>query len=267
MDHGTGAKLRDGEAVLFIDRKEREYLRVLRRGARVHLHNGLLQADDLIGGDEGRIVHTTGNEPYLMLRPTLAQLVPNLPRRAQVIYPKDIGAIIVWADIFPGAHVVEIGVGPGALTMGLLRAVGPTGRLTSYELRQDFADMARGNVQQYFGAAPQWVLKVADATAGIDERDVDRMTIDLAEPWTLLPVVAPALRAGGVVLAWVPTVLQVKQFVDALRADGGFAAIQSFEMLQRFWHVKQLSIRPEHRMVAHTGFVVVARRLSGSEIR
>jgi tRNA (adenine57-N1/adenine58-N1)-methyltransferase len=127
--------------------------------------------------------------------------------------------------------------------------------------------MARGTVRQYFGEAPQWTLKVADAFAGIDEREVDRMTIDLAEPWTLLPVVTPVLRAGGVVLAWVPTVLQVKQFVDALRADGTFAAIQSFELLQRFWHVKQLSIRPEHRMVAHTGFVVVARRLSGGENR
>jgi tRNA (adenine57-N1/adenine58-N1)-methyltransferase len=202
-----------------------------------------------------------------MLRPSFAQLIPNLPRRAQVIYPKDIGPILLWADIYPGATVIEVGVGPGALSMAILRAIGPAGRLISYEARQDFADMARGNVHQFLGETPNWTIKVTDALAGFEERGVDRMTIDIAEPWHLLPAAAEALRPGGSIVGYVPTVMQVKTFVDALRAQGDFAAVQSFETLLRFWHVKGLSIRPEHRMIGHTGFIVVARRVVPAEIR
>jgi tRNA (adenine57-N1/adenine58-N1)-methyltransferase len=262
MHSSDGARLRAGEAVLFIDRKEREYLRVLRPGGRVHLRGGTIQADHLIGLEEGRIVYTTAPEPFLVVRPTFAQLIPNLPRRAQVIYPKDIGPILLWGDIYSGATVVEVGVGPGALAMALLRAVGPTGKLISYEARAEFAAMAQTNVRQYLGEAPNWTLKVADAFEGIEERGVDRMTIDLAEPWRLLPGAAAALRPGGVLVGYVPTVMQVKQLVDGLRDHGGFALVQSFETLLRFWQVKNLSVRPEHRMVAHTGFIVVARRLA-----
>jgi len=267
MEHTDSARLRAGETVLFIDRKEREYLRTLRPGTRVNLRGGTMQSDHLIGLEEGRVVYNTAQEPFLMLRPSFAQLVPNLPRRAQVIYPKDIGPILMWGDIFPGATVIEVGVGPGALSMALLRAVGPHGRLISYEARQDFADMASSNVRQFVGETPNWTLKVADALAGFAERGVDRMTIDIAEPWHLLPAAADALRAGGLILGYIPTVIQVKTFVDALRDHGGFAAVQSFETLLRFWHVKGLSIRPEHRMVAHTGFIVVARRVLPAEIR
>lgn len=267
MERGGAALLRSGEAVLFIDRKEREYLRVLRPGARVHIRGGTLQADDLIGQAEGRVVHNTGNEPFLLLRPSFAQLIPNLPRKAQVIYPKDIGPILLWGDIYPGATVVEVGTGPGALSMALLRAIGPEGRLISYEVRADHAEMAQANVRQFYGDAPNWSVKVADVMTGIEERDIDRLTVDLAEPWHLLATAAAALRPGGLILSYVPTVMQVKQFVDGVRAHGGFAAVQSFEILQRFWHVKNLSIRPEHRMVAHTGFIVVARRVVEAEMR
>lgn len=267
MEAARGALLRAGDAVLFIDRKEREYLRILRPGMRVHIRGGTLQADDLIGFDEGRTVYNTAKEPFLVLRPSFAQLIPNLPRRAQVIYPKDIGPILLWGDIYPGATVVEVGTGPGALSMALLRAVGPHGRLISYEARADFADMAQGNVRQYYGDAPNWTVKVANVLDGIEERDVDRMTVDIAEPWHLLPAAAAALRPGGLILGYVPTVLQVKQFVDSARAHGGFAAVQAFETMQRFWHVKNLSIRPEHRMVAHTGFIIVARRVADTEMR
>ena len=267
MERGGGALLRPGESVLFIDRKEREYLRVLRPGTRVHIRGGTMQADQLIGLEEGRVVHNTAQEPFLMLRPGFAQLIPHLPRKAQVIYPKDIGPILMWGDIYPGATVVEVGTGPGALSMALLRSIGPAGRLISYEVRADFAEMAQANVRQFYGDAPNWSVKVADVMDGIEERDVDRMTVDLAEPWHLLPAAAAALRPGGLLLGYVPTVMQVKQFVDSLRAHGGFAAVQSFETLLRFWHVKNLSIRPEHRMVAHTGFIIVARRVVEAEMR
>jgi tRNA (adenine57-N1/adenine58-N1)-methyltransferase len=159
-------------------------------------------------------------------------------------------------------RVVEVGTGPGALTLALLRAVGPTGTLVSYEVREDFAARAQDNVARFHGPAPNWRLRVADAFEGLHERDVDRIVIDLAEPWRLLDAVATALRPGGVVTGFVPTALQVKQFVDALRAHGGFAAVETLETLTRFWHVRDRSLRPEHRMVAHTGFLIFARRLA-----
>jgi tRNA (adenine57-N1/adenine58-N1)-methyltransferase len=267
MEQRVSAQLRAGDAVLFVDRKEREYLRVLRPGTRVHLRSGTMQADHLIGLEEGRIVYNSAQEPFLMFRPSFAQLIPNLPRRAQVIYPKDIGPILVWGDIYPGATVVEVGAGPGALSMALLRAIGPEGRLVSYEARADFAEMAQGNVRQFYGDAPNWTVKVADALGGIDERGVDRMTVDIAEPWRLLAVAAAALRPGGLIVGYVPTVLQVKQLVDGLRVHGGFGAVRSFETLVRFWHVKDLSIRPEHRMIGHTGFIVVARRVIDAPVQ
>jgi tRNA (adenine57-N1/adenine58-N1)-methyltransferase len=257
--------LRDQEAIVLIDRKERIYLRVLRRGGQVRVRGVPIACDELIGQPEGTTVETLGGESLLVLRPTYAQLIPSLPRRAEPIYPKDTGPILLWGDIGPGMDVVEVGTGPGALTLALLRAVGPTGHLTSYEARDDFATTARDNVARYHGPAPNWTLRVADVFAGIVERDVDRMTVDLAEPWRLLPQVFEALRPGGVLTAFLPTVLQVKQLVDALRG-AGFGAVETLETLVRFWHVRDRSIRPTHRMVAHTGFLVFARRLAHQEL-
>lgn len=256
------ALLRPGDAVLLIDRKEREYLRILRPGTPIHLRGGVIDADALIGAPEGQRVRNSGGEAFLVLRPTYAQLVPNLPRAAQVIYPKDVGPILLWGDIFPGATVIEVGAGPGALTLALLRAVGPAGRVITYEIREDFVEMARRNVERFFGPAPAWTLRHADARAGFVERDVDRLTCDMPEPWTVLAAAADALRPGGVFLAWVPTVLQVKQTVDALRDREDFAGVTVFETLQRHWHVQGHSVRPVHRMVAHTGFLIAARRLA-----
>jgi len=263
-EHGEGsggAVLGPEESVLFIDRKKREYLHALRPGERIHLHNGWLWADEIIGCPEGTTVRTSGGERFLVLRPTFADLIPNLPRKAQVIYPKDIGPILLWGDIYPGARVVEIGTGPGAMTMALLRAVGPKGHVTSYEARADFGEMARKNVRRFHGNAENWELKLGEVTTAIDEDHVDRMIIDIAEPWTLLPVAARALRPGGVLIAYVPTALQLKQFVEQAR-HMEFGAIKSLETMLRFWHVKGLSVRPEHRMVGHTGFIICARHLA-----
>ena len=259
---GAGALLRDQDPIVLIDRKERIYLRHLRSGRRISVRGAPLDCDALIGLPEGSTVASPSGEQLLVLRPTYAQLIPSLPRQAQPIYPKDVGPILLWGDIVPGAHVVEVGTGPGALTLALLRAVGPTGRLVSYETREDFATLARENVARFHGEAPNWTLRVADAFAGLEERDVDRLVIDLAEPWRLLDVAAPALRPGAVVTAFVPTALQVKQAVDGFRSHGGFGAVESLETLVRFWHVRDRSVRPEHRMVAHTGFLVFARRLA-----
>ncbi len=253
--------LRDGDAVLLMDYKEREYLKVLKKGGRFSIRGGTFEADQIIGLEEGSLIHSSLGEPFWLLRPTYAHLIPHLPRRAQVIYPKDLGPILLWGDIYPGAAVLEIGVGPGALTMALLRAIGKEGRLVSYEVREDFCRMAQENVERFFGRAEHWTLKLADAYQGVEERGMDRVVVDVPEPWRVLPHAAQALRPGGVFLSFVPTVVQVKALVDALRTQGTFAAIEVLETLLRFWHVQGLSVRPEHRMVAHTGFIIVARKL------
>jgi tRNA (adenine57-N1/adenine58-N1)-methyltransferase len=254
-----------GESILLVDRKQRAYLRRLERGRRLSVRGGTILCDDLIDRAEGRVVRSSLNEPFLVLRPTLAQLIPQLPRRAQVIYPKDIGLILVWADIYPGARVVEAGAGPGALTLALLRAVGPEGEVVSYEVREDFAEMARANVERFHGKAANWKLKVADAALHLDEREVDRILLDLPEPWSLTERAWQSLRSGGLLLSFVPTVLQVKNTVDSLRAHGGYACIETLEALLRPWHVQGLSVRPEHRMVAHTGFLTLARKIQRGE--
>ncbi|MBI3768972.1 MAG: tRNA (adenine-N1)-methyltransferase [Deltaproteobacteria bacterium] len=255
------ALLRDGDTILFIDRKARQYLRTVHAGRSLNVRGARFAADELIGLPEGSVLRSSLGEYLQIFRPTYAQLIPNLPREAQVIYPKDVGTILVWGDIHPGAHVVEVGVGPGATTIALLRAVGPTGEVVTYEIRDTFAAMARENVTRFYGDAPHWRLVSGDAYEGIHERDVDRFVVDVPEPWRVVPHAAGALRPGGVFVGFIPTVLQMQQLVAALR-DGGFAAIEAMESLQRFWHVTDRSVRPEHRMVAHSGFLVVARRLA-----
>jgi len=260
--------LASGDAVLMIDRKERTYLRTLKAGGKVTVRGAPIPADQLIGIPEGSTIIAPSGERFLVLRPTYAQLIPSLPRQAQPIYPKDVGPLLLWGDIAAGHHVVEIGVGPGAVTLALLRAVGPTGRLSSYELREDFAARARDNVARFHGDAPNWTVHVGDACAGLVDRDVDRVVVDLAEPWTALDAIAAALRPGGVVSAFIPTALQLKQTVDGFREHGGFGVVDALETLARYWHVKERSVRPQHRMVAHTGFLVFARRLpSGEPVR
>lgn len=187
-------------------------------------------------------------------------------RRAQPIYPKDLGAILIRADLYPGARVLEAGTGTGALTLAALRAVGPAGHVTSYEAREDFAKAAQEAIEQTLGGLPPNLeLKVGDVYAGVEEREVDRVLLDLPEPWQAVPMVAAALRPGGIVFAHCPNVSQVQRFCDALRDAGGFGLIETVELLERGWTVRGRSLRPAHRMVAHTGFLTFARRLAGPD--
>ena len=255
--------LKEHDAVLFIDRKARRYLKLLRPGQKIIIR-GEIRSEDLYGLEEGSRVKLSSGETFLVLRPTYADLIPHLPRSAQVIYPKDTGPLLVWGDVYPGATVIEGGVGAGAFTIALLRAVGPQGRVISYELREDFAIRARRNVADFLGEVPQWELKLRDLYEGFDEIGVDRVFIDLPEPGRALEVVARALRPGGVFVAYVPTVLQLKDTVEALQQRTNFAEIEIFEVLLRNWQVKGMSVRPVHRMVAHSAFIIVARRLAES---
>jgi tRNA (adenine57-N1/adenine58-N1)-methyltransferase len=257
--------LQDGEAVVFLDRKDREYLFLLDRNRQVAIRGGKISPDAIIGHDEGSVVRSSVNEPFLVFRPTFPQLIPNLPRTAQVIYPKDIGPILIWADLFPGARVVEAGVGAGALSMALLRAIGNEGHLFSYEIREDFAELAQKNVAKFYGAVKNWTVKLGDVAAELNETEIDRVTLDLPEPWHVIDAAWKALRPGGILLCYLPTVLQVKSLVDALRDDKRFACIETSESLMRFWHFKGMSARPQHRMIAHTGFLTSARRLADGE--
>lgn len=253
--------LHENDPVIFIDRKGRRYLKILKRGSKLTIR-GDIPADSLWGLEEGSRVKLSSGEPFLVMRPTYADLIPMLPRAAQVIYPKDTGPMLIWGDVFPGATVIEGGVGAGAFTIALLRAVGPNGKVISYELREDFADRARRNVATFFGDAPNWEIKLRDLYEGFDETGVDRVFIDLPEPGRALDLVARALRPGGVFVTYVPTALQLKEAVEALQFHPRFAEIECFETLMRHWHVKGMSVRPVHRMVAHSAFIIVARRLA-----
>ncbi len=234
---------------------------VLATGASFHTHRGALAHDDLIGRPEGVVVHSANGTPYLALRPLLADYVLSMPRGAAVIYPKDAAQIIGWGDIFPGARVLEAGAGSGALTCSLLRAVGPTGSVISYELREDHAVHARRNVEQFFGRSPDtWELRSGDAAEFAGE--VDRIALDMLEPWLLIDTVARCLVPGGVLVVYVATTTQLSRMAEDLRGHGGFTEPDAWECLHRPWHLVGLAVRPEHRMIGHTAFLLTARRLA-----
>jgi tRNA (adenine57-N1/adenine58-N1)-methyltransferase len=236
---------------------------LLRPGASSDLRGGKVPHDALLGRVEGGTVVSSRGERFLVVRPTLAEFVLEMPRGAQVIYPKDLGAILVAADIFPGAQVLEAGTGSGALTMALLRATGPGGRVTSYELREDFTRIAVQNIRRFLGAADSLVLRRQDIYAGVLPEDlpVDRIILDVPEPWRVVGHAVAALVPGGIFLSYVPTVPQVTQTTEALQNSGAFALIETIEVLVRPWNIDGLSVRPAHRMVAHTGFLTTARRV------
>jgi tRNA (adenine57-N1/adenine58-N1)-methyltransferase len=257
-----GEPLAAGETILLVDPKGREYLRDLKPGKRFSLHCGVVDADAIIGRPDASRITSSLGQTFLAFRPSYARLIPNLPRQAQVVYPKDAASIVVWGDIFPGARVIESGVGPGALTMALLRAIGPHGHLTSIERREDHVQMARDNIARFHGPAPNWDLVLADAADALPTLTADRVILDLPEPGPLIPAAAQALRPGGILVVYVPTTIQVDLIGQALRSEPRFGMVETFETLQRFWHVAPNSVRPDHRMVAHTGFIVTALRLA-----
>jgi tRNA (adenine57-N1/adenine58-N1)-methyltransferase catalytic subunit len=262
-ERATGP-FREGDSVQLTDPKGRLHTVVLQAGKAFHTHRGAVAHDDLIGRPEGIVVTASpSNTPYLALRPLLADFVLSMPRGAAVVYPKDAAQIIAMGDVFPGARVVEAGAGSGALTCSLLRAVGDTGRVVSYERREDFAEVARRNVERFFGGPhPAWELREGDVAKHPPDEPTDRAVLDLLAPWEVLDAVSAALVPGGVLVGYVATTTQLSRLVEALREHRGFTEPAAWETLVRPWHVVGLAVRPEHRMVGHTAFLVTARRLA-----
>ncbi|MBO0610519.1 tRNA (adenine-N1)-methyltransferase [Myceligenerans salitolerans] len=258
---------RVGDKVQLTDPKGRMHTITLKPGATFHTHKGYFRHEELIGRPEGWVVTNTEDVEYLALRPLLNDYVLSMPRGAAVVYPKDAGQIVTMGDIFPGARVVEAGVGSGGLTLSLLRAVGDAGELHSIERREDFAAIASGNVETFFGGPhPAWRLHtgdLADRLPGVVEPGtVDRVVLDMLAPWENIGVVADALVPGGVLTCYVATATQLSRTAEDLRASGRFAEPAAFETMVRGWHLEGLAVRPQHRMVGHTGFLVTARRLA-----
>lgn len=255
----TTRTLAEGEQVLLVDVKHRRYLVVLESGGEFHSHSGVLLHDAIIGSDEGTVFSSSLGGTYTAIRPTLSDFVLKMPRGAQVIYPKDLGPILMLADIFPGARVFESGVGSGALSMTMLRA---GAHIVGYELRDDFAVTAQRNVATFLGhqALERYSVSLRDSYEGIDETDFDRIVLDLPEPWNVVPHATTALRSGGIFVAYTPSILQASQVREALGMHG-FRFAETLEVLQRTWHVEGAAVRPDHRMVAHTGFLTHARWL------
>jgi tRNA (adenine57-N1/adenine58-N1)-methyltransferase catalytic subunit len=264
--------LRAGEWVRLTDQKGRRHNFELVPGKRFFSNKGHLEHDDLIGREEGFTIASSAGGEYLVFRPLLSEFVVSMPRGAAVVYPKDAAQIIAMADIFPGADVVEAGVGSGALTCSLLRAVGPHGTVSSYERREEFAEVARRNVSRFFGAEdgrshPAWRLSLGDLAEELPasgER-ADRVILDMLAPWDCLEAAAGALRPGGILCAYVATTTQLSRFVESVRMHGGFTEPRAWESLMRDWHVEGLAVRPGHSMIGHTAFLVTARAMAPGE--
>ncbi len=253
----------EGEWVRLSDAKGRKHNIRLEAGREFSTKKGQIRHDDIIGHPEGIVVASSLDGQYQVFRPLLSEYVVSMPRGAAVIYPKDAAQIITLADIYPGARVVEAGAGSGALTAYLLRAVGPEGHVGSYELREEFAETARRNVEQVTdGGHPAWTLTVGDVRDVMSEPEVDRLILDMVDPWTCVPLAVERLVPGGVVCAYVATTTQLSLFVETLREDGGFTEPVAWETLQRQWHLEGLAVRPDHKMIGHTAFLVTARRMA-----
>ena len=252
----------DSDHALIIDKRGRRYLVRLEASGTYHTHLGNIEHANMIGGEEGMRITTSRGHVLLAVKPTLADFTRLMPRIATVVYPKDLGAIMTLADIFPGARVMEAGTGSGALTIALTRAVGVEGRVFSHDVRQDMMERAATNVQSFLPTHPQLSITPGDVYESIEEEGLDRIILDLPEPWHVVPHAAKALVPGGIFLSFLPTVLQVHELGVALRSEGAFDVFETVEVLLRPWSVGGRSVRPAQRMVAHTGFITTARRCS-----
>ncbi|MDF1563563.1 MAG: SAM-dependent methyltransferase [Deltaproteobacteria bacterium] len=249
-----------GDAVIFVDQKARRYFTVLKEGGRKDIRGQVFQHDDIIGQPGGISLDSDKGKPFTIVRATLPDYVVQMPRYATVIYPKDLATILLWGDIGPGLKCLEAGLGSAGLALALLRAIGSEGHLTSYDVRTEAINRGKKNVEAFFGAQPEnHTIKVADVYAGIDETELDRIILDVPEPWQVVPHAARALKPGGIFVAYSPTVLQVDRTGEALRRERAFTDLQTTETLMRPWFVSRASVRPELQMIGHTGFLTFAR--------
>ncbi|MBM2810404.1 MAG: trmI [Chloroflexi bacterium] len=252
--------LRSGELALLVDRGGKHYLVRLRDGGEFHTHHGVVSHNEIIGREEGVLATTALGKLMWAYRPRLQDYIVEMPRNSAIMYPKDIAFVLMWADIFPGARVLEAGAGSGGLTMALLRAIGPDGCLTTYETRQDMIDGARANVSGFLGSCPNWVTRLQDVYSGIDDGPYDRIVLDVPDPARAAIPAADALVAGGIICSFVPNVTQVSTTVDAYRASGAFVEIETYETIFRPWEFRGPTARPVQSMISHTGFLTLARR-------
>jgi len=262
---------RVGDRVQLTGPKGRLNTVTLEAGGEFHTHRGVLSHDLILDQPDGSVVVSSNGVEYLALRPLLTDFVMSMPRGAAIIYPKDAAQILAQADVFPGATVVEAGVGSGAMSLWLLRAIGPTGRLVSFERRDEFAEVARGNVAAFLGGVPNnWAVIVGDLQAAlpasVEPGSVDRIVLDMLAPWECLDECADALTPGGTLICYIATVTQLSRVAEAIRATGAFTEPEPSETLVRTWHVEGLAVRPDHRMIGHTGFLLAARRLAPGAI-
>ena len=251
----------EGECIILLDPEDdKEFLFRMRAKGHINLHKGKILHTEIIGKPEGSVVRSSKGNPFLVFRPTLFQYIMHMKRDTSIIYPKDLSLILLYADIHPGCTVLEAGIGSGSLTLALLRAVGPEGKVISYEVRKEFIQRATKNIQLFMGDPPNLEIKQRDVYEGIEEEELDKIILDIPEPWRMVTDAAESLRPGGMFIGYLPTIIQVKSLVDALQEEKRFTSIETFESLLRNWHIEGLSVRPEHRMVGHTGFLTLARK-------
>lgn len=255
----------EGESVLLLDRKGNRYLVTLRPGGRFVFHRGFVAHDDLIGADEGTRVRSSNRLPLTLLRPRLIDYLLEMPRSTAIVYPKDIGTILLWADVAPGATVLEAGLGSGSLTLALLRAVGAEGRVICYEVRPEFVERALANIRGFEGQPRNLLIREHDIYSGIPDSGLDRILLDVPEPWRVLPHALTALRPGGLLAAYTPSIVQAQQTVAALEAARRFVQVETLETFYRPWHLEGAAVRPVQQMVAHTAFLTFARLVAGPE--
>jgi tRNA (adenine57-N1/adenine58-N1)-methyltransferase len=253
----------EGDRIQLTDAKAKMYTFTITRGKEWHTHKGWIVHNDLIGLPEGSVVSTSAGLQFTAFKPLLGDFVLSMPRGATIVYPKDAAMIIGVADIFPGARVIEAGVGSGALSISLLRAIGPEGKLLSFERREDFAEIARENVSTYFGSLPRnWNLNIGSVQDSSVEEKFDRVVLDMLAPWECIAYAADVLRPGGVFLAYVATTTQLSATAEAIKEDGRFTEPLSSETIVRDWHHEGLAVRPMQRMIGHTGFLIISRRMA-----